>query len=219
MNNLPAARLSPEAEAFLAAKTTRARLIICIDATASREHCWDLAAQLHAEMLKTAAATGSLETQLAYYRGNREFTATQFLTSSTAMAAAISKVRCAAGVTQIGRALAHARRENERQKIAALVVISDACEEIPADLLMAATGLPPVFMFQEGGNASVRQTYSAIADVTGGAWAGFDSSSAQRLGELLRGVAAYAVGGLPALAKEGTAGATLLLSQLKGGGA
>src|SRR5262249_28421640 len=151
-------------------------------ATASRDHCWDLAAQLHAEMFATTAATGSIETQLAYYRGHREFFATKFLTSSAAMAAAMSKVSCRAGPTHIGRTLAHARREDERQKVAALVVISDACEEVPHDLVMAATELGmPAFMFREGENASVKQTYSAIAGVTKGAWASFDSGSAQRL--------------------------------------
>jgi hypothetical protein len=220
MMNLPARRLSPEAERFLAKKTARARIIFAVDATASREHCWDQAAQLQAEMFQTAAAIGGLELQLVYYRGDRECVASQWLSSGAALAAAMSRVSCRAGRTQIHRVLEHARRENACQKVAALIVISDACEEIPADLLMAATDLGmPAFMFQEGESATVKQTYSAIAEVTGGAWGGFNSSSAQRLGELLQAVTAYATGGLPALAKQGTAGATLLLSQLKGGGA
>jgi hypothetical protein len=221
MNNLPATRLSPEAEKFLAKKTARARVIFAVDATASRQFTWDRAAQLQAEMFKAAAAAGNLEIQLVYYRGHHECTASQWLTSGAALAAAMSKVDCRAGPTQIGRVLAHARRENARQKVGALILVSDACEEIPADLLMVATelGAVPCFMFQENENASVKQTFSAVAEVTKGGWAQFDNSSAQRLGELLRGVAAYAAGGLPALAKEGTAGAALLLSQLKGGGA
>jgi hypothetical protein len=218
--NLPACRLSPQAEAFLATKTARARVIFAIDATASRQWAWDQATACSGEMFRTAAAIGGLEMQLLYYRGDRECVASQWLTSGAALAAAMSKVNCRAGRTQIQRVLEHTRRENERQKVAALILISDACEEVPGDLLMAATDLGmPAFLFQEGNNAGVKRTYSAIAEVTGGARAGFNSTSAKRLSELLKAVAAYATGGLPALEKQGSAGATLLLSQLKGGSA
>ena len=50
----------------------RARLVFAIDATASREPTWDMAAGLTAQMFETAAAIGTLDIQLVYFRGHRE---------------------------------------------------------------------------------------------------------------------------------------------------
>ena len=64
-------------EALLAGITrkprTRAGLIIGLDATASREHCWDIASQLQSEMFQAAAGAGGLDAQLVYYRGLAKF--------------------------------------------------------------------------------------------------------------------------------------------------
>ena len=49
----------------------RARLVFCVDATASREPTWDMAAGLTAQMFE-AVAGGNLDVQLVYYRGYRE---------------------------------------------------------------------------------------------------------------------------------------------------
>jgi hypothetical protein len=48
----------------------RGRLAFIIDATASREATWDLASQLQAEMFEAAAALGSLQLQLTFFRGS-----------------------------------------------------------------------------------------------------------------------------------------------------
>ncbi|HEX9322621.1 MAG TPA: VWA domain-containing protein, partial [Xanthobacteraceae bacterium] len=76
----------------------------------------------------------------------------------------------------------------------------------------------PVFLFQEGGDPVAEQAFREIARLTRGAYCRFDAGAAHQLAELLRAVAAYAAGGLKALAdlsaKRGTA--TLkLLEQLK----
>ena len=62
-----------------------------------------------------------------------------------------------AGHTQIGKVLAHARKENAREKVNALIMVSDACEETPHDLYAEARELGgvPVFMFQEGNDERV----------------------------------------------------------------
>jgi len=57
-----------------------------------------------------------------------------------------------------------------------------------------------------------------IARLSRGAYCRFDAGSAHQLGELLRAVAAYAAGGIKALAdlsKKRSAGAQQLLAQLK----
>jgi hypothetical protein len=123
---------------------------------------------------------------------------------------------CASGHTQIGRVLRHAGKEHMRQKIGALILISDACEEIPADLYAAARELPvPAFLFQEGSDERVGKIYREIAGISGGAHCTFDANSAQRLADLLKAVAAFATGGLQALEAQKNEAAVLLLGKLK----
>ncbi len=73
----------------------------------------------------------------------------------------------------------------------------------------------PIFMFQEHDDRETRAVYEEIARVSGGAYAKFDSSSAERLSELLRTAALFAAGGATALAANKSAGARLLLGQIK----
>ena len=68
----------------------------------------------------------------------------------------MAQIDCRGGHTQIGKVLAHARRENEAKKVQALVFVGDAMEE-PIDDLCAAAGElgllgVPAFVFQEGGD-------------------------------------------------------------------
>ena len=70
-------------------------------------------------------------------------------------------------------------------------------------------------MFQEGSDEHVEQVYREIARLTGGAYCKFDSGAAQRLADLLKAVAAFAAGGLKALAAQKSDAATLLLTQMK----
>ena len=53
----------------------------------------------------------------------------------------MATIMCRAGLTKIGRVLAHARKENERQKVNAVVLVSDACEETPSELCAEARQL------------------------------------------------------------------------------
>jgi hypothetical protein len=194
----------------------RGRLIFALDATASRERTWDTAAHLTTQMFATVTAIGGLDVQLVYYRGHDECTASRWQSDARALAAAMQRVSCRAGHTQIRRVLNHARKENARQKVNALVVISDACEERPVELYSAARELGvPAFMFQEGADEHVGQVYSEIASMTGGSFCKFDSGAAQRLADLLKAVAAFAAGGLKALATQKSEAATLLLTQMK----
>jgi hypothetical protein len=204
-------------EEFLArVDPKRGRIILAIDATASRQPTWDVAAKLQAEMFETVAAIGGLDIQLVYYRGLDECSASRWLTDGKALARTMSTIVCRAGHTQIRRVLVHAGKEDAREKIGALILISDACEEVPADLYSAAHELAaPVFLFQEGTDERVAGIYAEIARITGGAAAKFDSSAAQRLRDLLTAVAAFATGGLQALAAQKTEAVTLLLTQLK----
>ena len=70
-------------------------------------------------------------------------------------------------------------------------------------------------MFQEGSNEQIGKIYAEIARITGGAHCKFDAAAAQRLADLLKAVAAFATGGIRALADQKTATARLLLTQIK----
>jgi hypothetical protein len=129
----------------------------------------------------------------------------------------MSLITCRSGETQIKRVLAHARKENARKKVDALILISDACEEFPDELYSTARELGdvPVFMFQEGDHKSVVEIYSEIAAITRGAYCKFETGAAQRLADLLKAVAAFAAGGAKALANQNSDAARLLLTQIK----
>ena len=221
----------PEIEAFIAqvrglgpAATAgkRGRLIFALDATMSRQPTWDTACTLQADMFREAAAIGGLNIQLVYFRGLAECRASGWVAGSDKLAELMSGIDCRGGHTQIGKVLSHARQEHGKQRVQALVFVGDAMEEAIDDLSQAAGELGllgvPVFMFQEGGDPVAESAYREIARLSRGAYCRFDTGAAHELRELLRAVAAYAAGGIKALADlsaRKSSGARLLLAQLK----
>jgi hypothetical protein len=200
----------------------RGRLVFALDATMSRQPTWDTACRLQADMFREAASIGGLDIQLVYYRGLAECRASQWISQPERLGDLMSRIDCRGGHTQIGKVLANARRESEKLKVQALVFVGDAMEE-PLDDLCAAAGelglrSVPVFMFQEGDDPVCEQAFREIARITRGAYCRFAPGAAHELAELLRAVAAYAAGGLKALAdlkaRRG-AGAVRLIEQLK----
>jgi hypothetical protein len=231
--NTPAPTSSrPEIDAFLekvrglgpaATAGKRGRLIFALDATMSRQPTWDSACALQADMFREAAADGGLDIQLVYFRGLNECRASGFVATSEKLAALMGGIDCRGGHTQIGKVLAHARREHGERPVQALVFVGDAMEEKIDDLCAAAGELGllnvPVFMFQEGYDAVAENAYREIARLSRGAYCRFDVGAARELGELLRAVAAYAAGGRKALAELSSrrfgGAAQRLLAQMK----
>ena len=201
----------------------RGSLIFAIDATGSREEAWDSAAELQVQMFKEAALLGGIDVQLVYYRGTQGFDAeckaSGWVGNPMRLATLMSRIRCRAGNTQICRVLDHALRETAKRKIDAMAFVGDCFEERRAHAVRLAEELGrlkvPVFMFQEGRDQEAREVFQAIAEASGGAYHAFDQGSAKQLAELLRAVAAFAVGGVVALEKQGTAAARLLLGQIR----
>jgi hypothetical protein len=209
----PSASPRAEIDAFLAqikalgpAATAgvRGRLIFALDATMSRQPTWDTACRLQAEMFREAAAAGGLDIQLLYYRGFGECRSSKWVSQAERLADLMGRIDCRGGHTQIGKVLTHARRESEASKVQVLVFVGDAMEERLDDLCAAAgaLGLRDVraLMFQEGDDPVAEQAFREIARLTRGAYCRFDPGAAQQLGELLRAAAAYAAGGMRALA-------------------
>jgi len=199
----------------------KGRLVFALDATMSRQPTWDMACALQADMFREAAALGSLDIRLVYYRGFNECRATGWISDSAKLAKLMGKIDCRGGNTQIGKVLSEARREAVASGVRAVVFVGDAMEERVDDLCAKAGELGllkvPVFMFQEGHDSVAEQAFREIARLTGGAWCRFDPGAAAQLRELLRAAAAYAAGGREALrlmSKTGS-GAAKLLGQMK----
>jgi hypothetical protein len=220
------AAISADIDAFVAEMTKSSapqtgsgRLIFALDATASRRETWDMACQLQGDMFRSVAAVGGLNVQLVYYRDLSECRSSRWVTDTGHLAHLMTRIDCRAGRTQIGKVLAHAKRETTLLRVAALIFVGDACEEGEDELLPDAHELGrlglPVFMFQEGNNRGAEQIFRAIAEASHGAYCRFDEGSAKQLGELLKAVAVFAVGGVAALEASKDAGAIKLLGSMR----
>ena len=194
------------------------RLLFALDATMSRQPTWDLACSLQAEMFKALPKDGNLSVQLLYFRGLAECRASKWVADAGALAKLMSGVACQGGNTQISKVFSHARQEQSRQKLNAVVYVGDAIEENVDDLAAKAGELGllgcPMFIFQEGRDPRVEAAFREFARLTKGAYARFDASAPAELAALLRAVAAYATGGKALLKLQNTPKATALLEQL-----
>ncbi len=220
-----------EIDAFLAdvsrlaprtAPGQRGRLIFALDATLSRQPTWDTACRLQADMFREAASIGGLDIQLGYYRGTAECRVSGWVGQPERLARLMSAIDCRGGCTQIGRIISHAARETRKAKVQTLVFVGDAMEEKLDDLCHAAGELGllsvPAFMFQEGADPVAEQAFREIARLTRGAYCRFDPGAANELAALLRAAAAYAAGGMQALADLSArrdAGAIKLIEQMR----
>ena len=181
----------------------RGRLFFAMDATASREPTWDMAARIQGEMFQETAALGGLDIQLAFYRGFGEFRVSRWTADEKVLLRQMTSVFCLAGQTQISKVLAHAVNETKKQKINALVFVGDCFEEDIDQVGKTAGELGlmgvPAFMFHEGADPIAAFAFKQIAKLTNGAYCQFDANSAQVLKDLLGAVAVYAAGGPSAL--------------------
>lgn len=179
------------------------RLIFAMDATASRQHAWDKACHIQAEMFANTSALGGLEIQLCYYRGFGEFSASPWYRDSSDLLRRMTAVFCLGGRTQIEKLMQHTIREKGERRVQALVFIGDAMEEDIDRLcdLAGKLGLlsVPVFLFQEGRDSATENAFKQMARLSNGAYCRFDATSASQLQDLLSAVAVFAAGGHKAL--------------------
>ncbi len=221
----PATSAAEDVNAFLAKvkamppTTGQGRLVFAMDATMSRQPTWDSALSLQGQMFMEAKKAGGLAVQLVYFRGFSECRASGWVANPDALAKLMTKVDCRGGNTQIGKVLSHIKSEAQHGKINAVIFVGDACEEGIDGLCQKAGEIGllgvPLFMFQEGSDATAEKAFREIAKLTRGAYFKLDANAPKVLAELLGAVAAYASGGKPALESKGTATARALLQQLK----
>ena len=171
------------------------RLILGIDATASREATWDIATSLHSDIFSVAERT--LQIQLAYYRGIADFKASDWTQTHQSLRSSMEKVHCLGGRTQISRFLQHCYTEAIHHTLKGIVFIGDCCEEEPKEIINLAGKIGilgiPIFIFQEGHDAFATKVFREIAKISGGAHSSFSADSAKALGELLEAVFSYVV--------------------------
>ncbi|MEL7230315.1 MAG: hypothetical protein AAGK38_10460 [Pseudomonadota bacterium] len=112
-------------------------LVFAMDATMSRQHTWDQAQHIQAEMFGAVEQTGGLDVQLVYFRGFGECRASRWVNKPSALRDLMSGIDCRGGQTQIGKVLSHVRKEaakknplnGQRSRVDALVYVGDAMEE------------------------------------------------------------------------------------------
>src|SRR3954469_2798190 len=117
----------------------RGRLVFALDATMSRQPTWDMACALQADMFREAAALGSLDIRLVYYRGLNECRATGWISDSAQLAKLMSRIDCQGGKTEIGKGASETRREAVAAGVRSVVFVGDAMEE-NVDELCATAG-------------------------------------------------------------------------------
>jgi hypothetical protein len=183
----------------------RGRLIFAVDATASREHAWNIARDVQASMFIEAGSGGMLNLQLVYYQG-KICRASKWASSGEELARWMNTIQCVAGFTQIEKVLRHALREHEKAPVQGITFIGDSMEE-NLDLLAAvadelsAAGVP-LHMFQEGNDVVASKAFRLLALKTGGTYSTFNPAVPQtieRLSVQLNEVARVAVASVAAI--------------------
>jgi len=147
-----------------------------------------------------------------------ECRSSKWVSTAKPLVEAMTTVTCRAGRTQVAKVLGHVARPHADQPVAALIFGGDVVEETPAEVIGKVGALADAgvrcFMFQEGDDTRSGDVFGRIARMTGGAHCKFDLGSPEVLRNLLGAVAAWAAGGVEALADLRTPEARLLSSQV-----
>lgn len=213
MTSLPATL-----QAYLDQKTSapRPHIAIAIDATASRQPTWRAAQEIHGEMF-SAVRDNAVAIRLLHFGGNG-VTAHPWTFNPTELAHMLNDVTCVASLTKWYETLQNIIHDDKNPN--ALIIIGDSFEEHRRDfdylLRMFQDVKIPIYAFQEGEDEEASSAFSLMAQTTSGLHLKFDTSSPQRLREILGGIVAFITGGQEALeARQDSPGKTLLLEHLK----
>lgn len=187
------------AERF-AAWRRRTRLGFLIDATGSRAHTWEQAQTVQAGMFRAASGLGPLSLRLVHFGGGA-LADHGWIESPRETAAAMARVHCATGPTQILPGLAAFLNSPPDNRAAAIILIGDCFEENPREAERIALALKNagirVFAFLDGKDGTAENVFRRVSEITGGKFAKFGSFLP--LAELCEGVALLAAGGAEAL--------------------
>ena len=186
---------APAPASVLAARPERSRLVLAVDATASRAAAWEAAKQLTDVLLATLP--GELDVALAVHGGGRVHTFTGFTANADTLRKKAGRVRCIAGRTALLDVLASVVKLDVR----VVLYIGDVFEESVRKARRLAEALlhknTRVIILHDGGSPEdpSGQVFQDIASITGGAVLPFDADAIDELAELLQAIAVLAVGG------------------------
>ncbi|HVZ10725.1 hypothetical protein [Rhodopila sp.] len=213
-----AAALGHAEPPMLAAPPRRPRLVLAVDATASREPAWNAARRVTDALVETMP--GGLDVALAVHGGSRVHTFTEFTDDANTLRDRAASVECVAGATRLLPILATAIKH---PGIRVVVYIGDVFEEdLAAGRALAdaiAVRRTRLIVLHDTADPAARrdtETFYDLAKRTGGCVVPFDAHAPDRLRDLLSAVAVYAVGGEALLrqARGNTPGAVALLAHL-----
>jgi hypothetical protein len=198
--------------------STRPRLILGVDATASREPAWAAARQVTDALVK--ALPNALDVALAVHGGSRVHTFTPFTSDANTLRDHAAGVTCAAGLTRLLPILSASLKQ---PRVRVVIYIGDVFEEnVPhgrrlADA-MGRQGTRLIVLHDTADPAAHQhaEVFWGLAKRTGGCVLPFNASSSARLRELLSAIAVYAVGGEKLLRerRHDLPGAVVLLDHL-----
>lgn len=205
------------------ANPKRPRLLFAMDATASREACWNVAKEITGAMFE--AVPGELDVALAYHSGGLLQQMTEFSSQAKAFLDKVQSVRCSAGSTALNQILDKA---TQTIGLKAFIYIGDCFEENPTLAVELAEQLKlkgvRCFIFHDVSSQlqgydtkAARKVFEQIAKITGGALLPFDEKSPALVRELLAAISIYATGGIKALEQTTKLlpAARLLLEQMQ----
>jgi hypothetical protein len=197
----------------------RPRLVLAVDATASREPAWVAARQVTDALVK--ALPGELDVALAVHGGSRVHTFSAFTNDAATLRDRAAGVACEAGMTRLLPILSTTLKQ---QSVRVIVYIGDVFEEsLPHGRRLAdelgARGTKLIVLHDTADPSARRdaELFWDLAKRTGGCVLPFDANAPGRLRDILSAVAVYAVGGEKLLRqrRHELAGAVALLDHLE----
>jgi hypothetical protein len=190
---------------------------------------WDRAKALQRQMFNAAAGSG-LQMKFAFWgpdnaAGVRRFRITKrWIPDPDEMAGLMDRHECDCGCyVHIRNVLEQAVKENEGQRMPAVVIAGDAFHDDEDSLAEAAICInqlrragTKVFLFQLSNDPATAHKLKYLARVSGAIHLPFDPRTQERqFLEMWRAVSAYATGGEEAVKATGGPAKTLLLEHLK----
>ncbi|MEL6441784.1 MAG: hypothetical protein AAFQ80_21335 [Cyanobacteria bacterium J06621_8] len=207
------------------ANTSLPKLLMAIDATASRERCWSVAQEITEGMF--LAVPKELEIGLAYHGGSKVREITSFTTDKKKFAEKIRSVRCLAGQTALNDIL---DLSSDINRLRVIVYVGDRYEENINEALGIVSSLAlkgvRLFFFHDTSDAEDQENlpydlqetakaFQTLAETGRGAVFPFDANSPEIIKSILEALAYYSSRGIEALKQLNTPGALKLLSAIK----
>lgn len=172
------------------------RIGFVIDATGSRARQWEQAQTIQARMFRAAGRRSGMHLRLVHYGGGA-LCDHGWQDSPRNIAAAMARVRCRSGLTQILPALSRFADDGPDGNAKAIILIGDAFEEDPEEATRIGAALKVagirLYAFLEGEDWTAADAFRRLAEMTGGRFARFGDDLP--LDELCQGVALLSAGG------------------------